>query len=409
MPDAADTIANAGDPFFRLTDDAEWNACVGSQGAEINYADGYLEAAIELASAILDKRLHGQRDTMVFPILYNARHGVELTLKFATRRLIAAGVLSGGRPLDHDIKADWDLLAAADLGDEALHSLIRALVPFITSLANIDDDGQELRYAQTRDGKKSLEAVALVNVEVVRDSLQALKQILDDLKYRVLDLLQERTTGSFTSHCSRRDLFAIAKMIPSRADWGKAGFDEARDAVMARFDIGRRQFSLALKVIEHHREMGVLIGLEFPLAHLSDTQTMFVIGEWTKVHPVRPPSADTDLGVDYFSKRDWAKQKARYATQAAVQKVLLDALTPDELADLEAIYYLGRGREFSESYVEMIAHAKASHPGADDRRDAVAHLMQKTNLAYCLAVGAERLGRPSLAQQIRSARPDVTT
>lgn len=405
MPTASSTATEA-DPFFSLRPGSEWNACVGKQGAEINYVDGYIEAAIEMANAILDKRLYDQRDTLVLPILYNARHGVELALKFATRRLVGVGVLPAARPQDHDIKAEWELLAHSNLGDEALCGFVSALAPYVASLASIDDDGQELRYARTRDGKKSLDDVALVNIEVVLESLVALSKILDGLKYRVLDILDERTTGSFTSHCSRRDLLAIAQMIPARKKWTEAKFDDARDAVMARFAIGRRQFSHALKVIEAHREMGALIGLEFPLAHLSDEHLLFVIQEWTKLHS---PGAGSGLVLDIGAliSRDWEKMQARHAAEAAVQAAILEQLGADELADLEAIYYLGRGREFSERYADMIAYAKASHPTPEERRAAVAHLLQKTNLGHCLAAGVARLGRPSLVGQIQAMRPDV--
>lgn len=33
------------DPFFRPVADAEGNACIGKQGDELDYIDGYLEAA----------------------------------------------------------------------------------------------------------------------------------------------------------------------------------------------------------------------------------------------------------------------------------------------------------------------------------------------------------------------------
>ena len=80
--------------------DATWNACIGIQGYEENYLDGYIEAAIELADAIIEKELYGKHDTLVLPILYNARHSVELTLKFSTDRLIQSCVVRGeGRKL----------------------------------------------------------------------------------------------------------------------------------------------------------------------------------------------------------------------------------------------------------------------------------------------------------------------
>ena len=81
------------DPFFRLPADSDWNACIGKQGTEENYLDGYIEAAMELVNTVIEKKMLEKRDTVVLPILYNARHAVELMLKFTTRRLVEIGVL----------------------------------------------------------------------------------------------------------------------------------------------------------------------------------------------------------------------------------------------------------------------------------------------------------------------------
>src|SRR5690242_9521016 len=89
--DRADPYAH--DPFFKQMIDADWNACIGRQGDEENYLDGYIEAAMELAEAVIEKKMFEKRDTLVLPILYNARHAVELALKFATDRLVQAGLL----------------------------------------------------------------------------------------------------------------------------------------------------------------------------------------------------------------------------------------------------------------------------------------------------------------------------
>jgi hypothetical protein len=112
----------ASDPFFRLPDDSEWNACIGRQGNEENYIDGYIEAAIELADAVIQKRMFEKRDTLVLPILYNARHAVELVLKYTIDRLVAAGVLQTAPPRNHDIQAHWQHLKDAAVGDEWLRS-----------------------------------------------------------------------------------------------------------------------------------------------------------------------------------------------------------------------------------------------------------------------------------------------
>jgi hypothetical protein len=47
----------AADPFFETIADGQWNACVGVQGNEQNYVDGYIEAALELVAAVIDNNM----------------------------------------------------------------------------------------------------------------------------------------------------------------------------------------------------------------------------------------------------------------------------------------------------------------------------------------------------------------
>lgn len=155
------------DPFFEVIPDGQWNACVGIQGSAENYIDGYIEAARELVAAVIDKRLLSSRDTLIMPILYNCRHAVELSLKYTIDRLHVMGVIAQGHPVNHDIMSHWVHLRDAKVGDAALRATIADLEPFVTSLAAIDDDGQELRYAETRDGARSLGGIAVVNLPLI--------------------------------------------------------------------------------------------------------------------------------------------------------------------------------------------------------------------------------------------------
>ena len=203
------------DPFFKRIFDGTWNACIGVQGHEENYMDGFIEAAIELADAIIEKELFGKRDTLVLPILYNARHALELSLKFASDRLIQACVVKDqGRKLSHNIRDYWKHLYESAVGDECLRKTIEDLRPYIDSLSQIDNDGQELRYHQNRDDDPSLRNYAIANLKLIRSSLHNLQKLLAALKYRTLEFIDERSKGSFTNRCSRTDLMTIAKLMP---------------------------------------------------------------------------------------------------------------------------------------------------------------------------------------------------
>lgn len=139
------------DPFFDLPANSAWNACIGRQGDEDNYVDGYIEAAIELSSAVLEKSMYEKRDTLVLPILYNARHAIELTLKLVITKLVEAGILNEGHPQNHDISSHWQFIDDDAIPDELFRDLLSCLTPYVESLSQIDNDGQQLRFHRDRD------------------------------------------------------------------------------------------------------------------------------------------------------------------------------------------------------------------------------------------------------------------
>lgn len=398
------------DPFFALDGDTEWNAYVGLQGEEHSYVAGYMEAARELVAGVIDRKMIRSRDSLVMPILYNARHGVELALKSALRRLRAIGVGLEGAGHDHDIVGLWRKLDPKKLGDEILVGIISEIGPFVLSLGQVDEDGQEFRYPYRRDGAKSLEEHKLANLQRIRVSLDALQEQLELLDLRVDEIEDERRAGAFTDQCSRRDLVEIAKMLPARSDWNKPDFDTAKAALKARFGLGSDGFSRALKVIETTRELALLIGIESELVHLSDEKVIAVLEVWSgrhpprKVDPVRPEGIAGIISGRELTARALLRD---LAAEEAANKAALAMLSPDELADLEAVYYLGRNRSFGDHYEGDLTRIKREHKVAAEPYAKIDHLMSKTNLASMVAEGVERAGRLSLGHRIRDWRPDL--
>lgn len=387
------------DPFFSLPRSAEWNACVGEQGDEENYVDGYVQAALELTSAVLQKRQHGKRDTLVLPILYNARHGIELALKFAIGELHKMGLIAQSPPRDHDIGGAYKVLAKARLGDEALRSHVDSLAPYVESLSSMDKDGQMLRYSETQDGQKSMADRSLVNIAVVHTGLEKLSEVLFALKERIADLGQERKTGTYLADCSRSDLFEIARMLPPRDKWKEAALDDAKTEVKARFGIGSAALTEALNKIQAHREMGAAIGLNYQLAHITDEHGKLVIREWLKRHPPRKENHD-GLGLEPFSMRDIKAWDESHQIDRQVNEAVRKALSDEEIADLEVIFYLGRDRQPTEFYDSSLARVLRKHALNSEPLVAINHLMSKTNFLRCFANGVERLGRPDLAREL---------
>ena len=388
------------DPFFSLGQSSTWNACIGKQAFDENYVDGYTDAALLLAETLIREKMFGSRDTIVFPILYNARHGIELTLKYLIKRLGEIGVAQGAPRVDHDILAHWQFLMGQPFGDETLRQLLASLEPFIRSLSNIDDDGQSFRYSELRGGQMSLGQHSLASIELIRDSLRELRTILEKLKHRLWDIEEERKTGTFTAECSRLDLKAIAEALPDRENWKSDAFTEARAAMMARFNLSSRKFSMALGKIQEGRELKLLIGVQSELAHLTDEHVELVVEQWCRLHPDREPKND-DLGLDYFGRNFEELFNKDDATEE-VMSLLLNRLSHDEIADIDTLFGMGRDVRYGEHYEAMLADNKRAHAVTNDLWVNLNHVLSKRSFAHEFAKGLERVGRPDLAQTVRT-------
>jgi 5S rRNA maturation endonuclease (ribonuclease M5) len=389
----------AGDPFFKRHPNSTWNACIGVQGDEEYYLDGYIEAAIELAAAVIDKGMFGKRDTLVLPILYNARHAVELVLKLTTVRLVDAGLIPPiGRP-NHDINGYWERLSVAAVGDEKLNKQILALKPFVDSLSRIDNDGQELRYHLNRFDDPSLEDYSLANLEVIRASLSELSKIISILKNRVICFTDERRSGLFTRRCSRRDLLTIAQIIPRRESWNNALFDNQKAVVKARFNLTNGEFSKALNAIQASRETKAIIGVETDLLHISDDEIVWFIEQWRRIHPPRGEAGHA-FSSEAYDEAWLEDMKKKTATLNEIFSEIEVRINGDKLAEVEAMFYLGRDGLFPEYYEAFVEKKKREHAVENDAKSEVAHLMGKTNFLHSVHIAARKLGRLSLATRL---------
>ena len=323
----------------------------------------------------------------------------------STRAGAIHGAMAAIHPVNHDIDSHWQHLCSHKVGDETLRKLLSELEPYVKSLASIDDDGQQLRYSKDRDVQKSLKEKPLANIEVIRESLTELQKILKAIKYRVLEFCRERNTGSFTRECSRKDLQQIAKMLPPRKNWDTEAFSKAKEAIANRYSLSGKKFSAALTVIENCRQMRPQIGLESTLQHLTDDHVKSVVEHWSKCHP--PRESRDGLGIDYFSSRDLRARLQAVDPYVEASKALSQELSPDEVADFETIYYLGRDGYFPEYYEKKLEDTKKEHALAGNLRSEIHHLITKTNLLTSMSTGIRRLGRPRLADDILSMRPDI--
>ena len=392
------------DPFFQRIHDSEWNACVGIQGDELNYVDGFLEAARIIADALIDGELTGSRDTLIMPILYNVRHGLELSLKFVIGTLARAGIIeerSGA--VDHDIRIYWEHLHSQQVPDHRARKLILALEPFVASLDTIDKDGGELRYFETKDGRRSLGEHSVVHLKLVRANVHRLGELLHELTDRIGQLEIDWPTGTFTDLFSRSDLLAIAKALGPRATWTEESFDERRDAVKAQYGVGARPLTKAIEAIERSRHLGVYLGKSTPLKHLTHDRVIQLVGMWLAAHP--PRKSGGTLGV--ISSREIRKLLERgMPAQMKLDQTVMAEFSFEEFADVETVFYVGTVPLMGEQYEAKLQSTLAEHLSAQkaerDRWHKVHHIMSKTNFLVGMMRGLERTGSPCTAAKVKA-------
>ncbi|SEG40366.1 hypothetical protein SAMN04488045_2676 [Thalassococcus halodurans] len=378
------------DPFFHIPNDRKWNACIGKQGDEENYADGYIQAAKELANLLLEKKMFDKRDTLALPILYNARHAIELTLKLVLSELKKSKIIPSEHRQNHDIKSHLEFLEKHNIPDKCLRDYSSSLGKFVDSLSRIDDDGQELRFHKNRKGQPSIENKTLANIEVIHQSLIELQDILAGIKNRTFALCYEWRTGTRTNKCSRRDLFEIAKTLPKRSNWASQEFSEAKETIKERFHLSNNQFSNALKKIEENRELSGIISIESSLLHLSDEKAKFLIEQWETLHETN----NDEKGPRLVSINQIRKEIENFSRRwEDVYPAIIKELDVREFADAQTVYYLARDGEFSEFYEESVKRRVTRMKNVEFYHTEIHELMCKTNFKENFIKGLRTLGR----------------
>ena len=155
-----------GDVLFRSADDWYHNACLnwGYDNWEL-YASGYKTAADILVQYVIDNR--SERDTLVFPIVFNYRQYLELRCK----EIIRAGKMLANEaaefPITHDLERLWTLCREiiADSEPSASKTDFEAIDESIAQFCAINAKSDTFRYPVDREGNTSIpEELRVLNV-----------------------------------------------------------------------------------------------------------------------------------------------------------------------------------------------------------------------------------------------------
>jgi len=271
-----------------------YNACVGNNGCPdlYYYAEGFADSVFLLIDALITGQC-SMLDTLIYPICFNLRHSVELTLKGQIQDLSWLAKLRK-HPLapdtdiekvlnQHDIMNLWNFFSGhAVTFDQRYNANISALTPLIDCIGQTDPTGQTFRYSYSTEAKKHLTDVSVINVLVLRDQFRIIRNYLEELKELSEWLSKEYSTGTFTKNLSRNDLQVIAGKLPLRQSWPQqsAGLPGIKKSIKAEYNIGSKELSEAFNKIQNCRDLARIIGMTVHIPGLSLTDLITLNNCW---------------------------------------------------------------------------------------------------------------------------------
>ena len=228
--------------FQKEQDDVDYNACVGNNGwPNINtYIHGYRAATLVMLASVL-KSVNCRKDvpknandwcvdTAIYPILFSARHYIELYIKqkvYAINQFKINKKIEDKLVRTHDINKLWDLLKTIvnETHDSRISEFIIAIEPYVNDFSKIDLTGETFRYPYNQDyTKKHLENMSVIGLYNFYHKFNELSKYMTNFDYLIDYLYDEYRTHTYTSRLNREDIENIAKKLPVDTDWKKDEF-----------------------------------------------------------------------------------------------------------------------------------------------------------------------------------------
>ncbi|EPF2508064.1 hypothetical protein ACUBH7_003407 [Vibrio fluvialis] len=356
------------------------NACVGDNGSPsyVEYAMGFSKAANLIIDQVLESRdIDLSVDEMVYPVCFNMRHSIELRLKGAIEALEAIGeVTSVGVEFNysgsHDLGNIWEFFkGTSGKIDMRFKNVNDQIEPTILDVAEIDATGQTFRYAFNTDSQRHLTEVRIINFVVLKEKFNALEKGLDRLLRLTKYLTEEYSLNTFTKKLSRCQLFALANDLPPRTVWMDESFRETKQTLRDKYTLGSRDLSCAIDVIQSNYELAYRIDVQLPLKGLDENDLLWFIDFWMELHPqilnrrteldLSDTNSDISSILESIHRDNELKQSFWERTDGY--------LTPEKLAGLNALFYFGYDKQFSETYVTIYARELIDAHAAFNNRD----------------------------------------
>ncbi|STA93104.1 hypothetical protein [Clostridium cochlearium] len=337
---------------FEYHDTDYYVACVGDNGGTDNFGirEGYKKSVYLLINAVK----HGEsEDHLIYPIVYNARHSIELSLKIIIENILCIYRLKNIRfdEIDkkkiytHDIEVLDSIITKYYKVDNRIVEFYDKVLLHLKDYF-FDVNGDAFKYEDDHKGNSHMitHNITSISIDILEEKFDKLMSIFDSLISELFYLCEEYKIGTFTKNLSREDLRKIALILPKRNKWSESYFTVAKYDIKAEYIIGSKEFTEALNIIQNHREFCVLIDMEKVFGDISEDELreyarlVILMGKYHKEHSSWEGSSEKTAKEFLWVIQDKAQKR----------KELAKNISDSTLSYLMTFREYGRNRCFSE-------------------------------------------------------------
>jgi len=243
--------------IFKPCHGHNYHACLGSNNLQSfdAYAKGYFLAAKSLLDKLIDSNESiSEHDLLINPILYSARHGVELCLKYILTKLDETD-LQVNLNNTHSINELWAEFKNNANYDERLKCSANELNDLIQQIDKADPDGQDFRYPIDSAGNQTQQDKSIVDIVNARSVINYLSNLFDSLFDLTDRIVLERKLGSYCGTLNREQLKIVSLELPPRSTWKDSKqFLQVKDRFKQKWGLSNKIFSKAIYFIEINKK-----------------------------------------------------------------------------------------------------------------------------------------------------------
>lgn len=189
--------------LFRGAPDWYHNACI-NYGLDPwwVYSEGYHRAVEVLTNHAMESR--GDLDCLVFPIVFLARHSLELRIKDLIQTAAILNKAESKPSLSHKLTDLWgslrDRLVDLFPGDDP--AALQDVDNFVSELSRFDHSSTTFRYPENTEGAPSLDStIRHINVRQFFEQYQRAAEFLNGIQLEFSERLEvERVLDSYVDH-----------------------------------------------------------------------------------------------------------------------------------------------------------------------------------------------------------------